>query len=60
MNMHPMGKDIEEKNEHKSMNNFLSISYNKCFCCSKELSHRNGSFEYTQHMFLSKNKKVNF
>ena len=23
-----------------------------CFGCSKELSHRDGSFEYPQHMFL--------
>ena len=31
-----------------------------CFGCSKEQSHRDGSFEYPQHMFLLKNKKNNF
>ena len=30
---------------------FLSISLNMCFGCSKEPSHRDGSFEYPQHMF---------
>ena len=27
--------------------------------CSKEPSHRDGSFEYSQHMFWLKNKKSN-
>ena len=31
-----------------------------CFGCSKELSHRDGSFEYPQHMFWFRNKKNNF
>ena len=31
-----------------------------CFGCSKEPSHRDGSFEYPQHMFWLKNKKNNF
>ena len=31
-----------------------------CFGCSKELSHRDGSFEYPQHMFWVRNKKNNF
>ena len=31
-----------------------------CFGCSKELSHRDGSFEYPQHMFLLRNKKNYF
>ena len=31
-----------------------------CFGCSKELSHRLGSFEYPQHMFWWRNKKNNF
>ena len=39
---------------------FLSISLNMCFGCSKEPSHRDGSFEYPQHMFWWKNKKTNF
>ena len=30
---------------------FLSIRLNMCFGCSKELSHRDSSFEYPQHMF---------
>ena len=28
-----------------------------CFGCSKEPSHRDGSFEHTQHMFPLRNKK---
>ena len=28
---------------------------NKCFGCSKEPSHRDGSFEYPQHMFWLRN-----
>ena len=39
---------------------FLSISLNMCFRCSKEPSHRDGSFEYPQHMFWFRNKKNNF
>ena len=31
-----------------------------CFGCSKELSHQNGSFEYSQHMFWLRNKKNDF
>ena len=31
-----------------------------CLCTQKKQSHRNGSFEYPQHMFLLKNKKNNF
>ena len=31
-----------------------------CFGCSKEPSHRGGSFEYPQHMFWLRNKKNNF
>ena len=31
-----------------------------CFWCSKEPSHRDGSFEYPQHMFWWRNKKNNF
>ena len=31
-----------------------------CFGCSKELSHRDSSFEYPQHMFWLRNKKNNF
>ena len=39
---------------------FLSISFNICFGCSKEPSHQDGSFEYPQHMFWWRNKKINF
>ena len=39
---------------------FLSISLSMCFGCSKEPSHREGSFEYPQHMFWLSNKKNNF
>ena len=31
-----------------------------CFVCSKQLSYREGSFEYPQHMFQLRNKKNNF
>ena len=31
-----------------------------CFGCSKEPSHRGGSFEYPQHMFWLRNKKKKF
>ena len=31
-----------------------------CFGCLKEPSHRDGSFEYPQHMFWLRNKKNNF
>ena len=39
---------------------FLSITSNICFGCSKKPSHRDGSFEYPQHMFRLRNKKINF
>ena len=39
---------------------FLSISFNMCFGCSKELSHRDSSNEYPKHMFWLRNKKNNF
>ena len=37
---------------------FLSISLNICLGCSKELSHRDGSFEYPQHMFWLRNNRI--
>ena len=46
--------------QRKILNIFLPISFNICFGCSKEPSHRDGSFEYPQHMFWLRNKKVNF
>ena len=42
------------------VNIFLSISFNMCFGCSKETSHRQGSFEHPQHRFWMRNKKNNF
>ena len=39
---------------------FLSISLNMCFGCSKEPSHRDGFFEYPQHVFWLGKKKNNF
>ena len=46
--------------ERKIVNIFLPIHFNICFGCSKEPSHRGGSFEYPQHMFGLRNKKNNF
>ena len=39
--------------------NFLSLNINICCGCSKEPSHLDGSFMYTQHMFWLRNKKIN-
>ena len=39
---------------------FLSINFNMCFGCLKELSHCDGSFEYPQCMFWLRNKKIVF
>ena len=33
---------------------------NICFGCLKESSQRDGSFEYPQHMFWLRDKKINF
>ena len=49
-----MGKNCERK----IVNIFLSISLNICFGCSKEPSYCDGSYEYPQHMFWLRNKKV--
>ena len=38
----------------------LPINLNMYFGCSKEPSHRDGSFEYPEHMFWLRNKKNNF
>ena len=42
------------------VNIFLPINFNLCFRCSKEPSHWDSSFEYPQHMFLLRNKKISF
>ena len=39
---------------------FLPFNKNMCFGCSKEPSNGDGSFEYPQHMFWLRNKKINF
>ena len=44
--------------KRKTAISFLSIGLNLCFGCSKEPSHREGSFEYPQHMFWFRNKKI--
>ena len=41
--------------EHKIGNILLPISFNICFGCLKELFPRDGSFEYSQHMFWLRN-----
>ena len=46
--------------ERKIGNIFLSIDINMCLWCLKEPSHQDGSFEYPQHMFWVKNKKIIF
>ena len=44
----------------KIVNIFLPIIFSICFGCSKEPSHRDDSFEYPQHMFWFRNKKIIF
>ena len=39
---------------------FLPNSFNICFGCSKVPSHWDGSFEYPQHVFWLRKKKINF
>ena len=50
----------KQKNQRKNVIIFLPISFNICFGCSKEPSHWDGSFEYPQHMFWLRNKKIKF
>ena len=49
-----------QKFRRKIVINFLSIRFNMCFGCLKEQSHRDGSFEYPQHMFWLRNNKMIF
>ena len=51
---------VKQKKYHKIVIFFLPMSLNICFGCSKEPSHRDGPFEYPQHMFWLRNKKNNF
>ena len=54
-------KVLDKQNfECKIVNIFLAISFNICLGCLKELSDWDGSFEYPQHMFWMRNKKVKF
>ena len=46
--------------ERKIVNIFIPISLSICFGCSKGPSHWDGSFEYPQHMFWLRNKKIIF
>ena len=39
---------------------FLSVVLKMCFGCSKEPSHWDGSFEYSQHMIWLRSKKISF
>ena len=50
----------KKKNQRKIVNIFLPILFGICFGCSKEPSHWDGSFEYPQHMFWLRNKKISF
>ena len=56
---HPWVK-INNIFQRKIANIFLPISLSILYGCSKELSHWDGSFEYTQHMFWLRNKKIIF
>ena len=51
---------VKQKKMRKIVIIFLFISLIMCFWCSKELSYRDGSFEYPQHMFWLRNKKIFF
>ena len=46
--------------QREIVNIFLPIIVSICFGCSKEPSHRDGSFEYPQHMFWLRTKKILF
>ena len=52
--------DKQNQIQHKIVMIFLSIISNMFFWCSKERSHGDGSFEYPQHMFWLRNKKIIF
>ena len=58
--MTKIGLQINTIIGRKIVNIFLSISLNKCFSGLKEPSHWGGSFEYPQHMFWLRNKKISY
>ena len=51
---------VKQTFERKIVIIFLPISLNMYFGCSKEPSHREGSFEYPQRMFWLRSRKNNF
>ena len=53
-------RSVNQHFERRIVIIFLQSSLNICFGCSKEPSHRGGSFEYTQHMFSLRIKKSSF
>ena len=53
-------RSSEKYFERKIVIIFLPINLYMCFGCAKEPSHRDGSFEYPQHLFWLRNKKNNF
>ena len=55
----PIGLD-KQFFSRKIVNIVLLIFFCICFGFPKEPSHRDGSFEYPQHMFWLRNKQINF
>ena len=53
-------KDFSMTSKNKIVYIFLAITFSICFGCPKEPSLWDGSFEYPQHMFWLRNKKINF
>ena len=47
-----------DKSVYQKMIFFLFLNQIICCGCSKELSHRDGSFEYQKHMFKLMGKKI--
>ena len=60
MTINNVGIGLDKIYERKIVNISLPISLNICFGCPKEPSHWDGSFEYPQHMFWFRNKKIKF
>ena len=62
LNLHHNHTGLYKQNffQHKIVNIFLPIIFSIFFRFSKETSHRDGSFEYPQHMFWLRNKKFTF
>ena len=58
--MFSITRDHKKKIQLKIANIFIPINFSICLGCSKEPSQRDGSFEYPQHMFCLRNKKMIF